>query len=269
MTIEVLNIDCKEMIPYAHQFDVMITDPPYSAHVHASATSQSKGRGTRHRDLGFDHLSDELRAAVHACASAVQRWSIVYSDVESAHKLRDMGGYVRTMAWVRWSMPQLSGDRPPQGFEEVLVFWGQQKGPKSWNGPGNLTHLDHLAFRGEGKHKAEKPLDQMLDLVSWFTNPGDVVLDLFAGSGTTALACSLLGRSCVTTELSPEWCQSARDRIHGSRVSERDLTRVKRWLECDREPISALKEGPSVLRAQKRAEDKQRVRLHDMVRCVI
>ena len=54
-----------------------------------------------------------------------------------------------------------------RGLEHVVVL--HPKGRKRWSGPGNLTHLAHLALRGEGKHKAEKPLDQALDLVSFFS----------------------------------------------------------------------------------------------------
>jgi len=42
--------------------DVMIVDPPYRAHVHKSAVSQSVGGGSRSRDLGFESLSVALRA---------------------------------------------------------------------------------------------------------------------------------------------------------------------------------------------------------------
>ena len=168
-------------------FDVMITDPPYSAHVHASATSQSIGRGTRKRELGFESLSVKARHFVADCAARMRRWSVVYSDVESANWLalsaQAAGAeYVRTLPWVRWSMPQLSGDRPPQGFESLVCL--HRAGPKGkpikkhWNGPGNLTHLAHTCLRGEGKHKCEKPLDQALDLVSFFSDAGDNVLDL-------------------------------------------------------------------------------------------
>lgn len=140
--------------------DVMITDPPYSAHVHRSAVSQSKKRGARKREMGFDHLSPMGRGWIGYAAASVRRWSVVYSCWEGADVLRcvatESGAtYIRTVPWVRWSMPQLSGDRPPQGSEAVLLFHGPAKGKKSWNGPGNLTALDHKCLRGEDKHRAE------------------------------------------------------------------------------------------------------------------
>ena len=244
------------------EFDVMITDPPYSEHVHANATSSSSRGGTRHRDFGFSHIDHTYREAIASWAKRAKRWSVVYSDVEGAHHTIDAvtsAGveYVRTVPWVRWSMPQLSGDHPPQGFEKVLLF--HAKGRKHWSGPGNLTHLAHPCLRGEGKHKAEKPLAQLLDLVSWFSDESETVFDPFMGSGTTALACLMLGRCFVGSELDMHWFEHASARIN-SELSPRDLDQVKRWLAQDDEPTSALSEGPSLVRAAKRKTDKDRVR---------
>ncbi len=252
-------------LAYVSQFDVMITDPPYREHVHVAATSQSPGRGTRKRDLGFDHLSRTARRAVANWTACVRRWSVVYSDVESSNWLNlavqaRKVEYVRTIPWVRWSMPQLSGDRPPQGFEHVMLY--HPKGKKRWNGPGNLTHLAHLALRGEEKHRCEKPLDQALDLVSWFSDIGETVFDPFAGHGTIGLACRLLGRHYVGFEYNerdPVWAQKAAARLKGP-ISDRDRERIDRWLASDSEPASAQTEGPSLLRAQSRAFDKENVK---------
>lgn len=274
MTVQIVQGNALDLSPaFVSQFHFLYTDPPYSEHVHASATSQSKGRGTRKRDLGFQSLSYKLRRKVAECSQLVQRWSVIYSDVESANTLaiscQAQGAeYVRTIPWVRWSMPQLSGDRPPQGFESLVCM--HHAGPrgkpmrKHWNGPGNMTHLSELALRGEGKHKCEKPLDQALRLVSYFSEPGENVLDLFSGSGVIALACYLLGRNCFAVELDGQWTESAKERLanagaFGSRAvsfQDRDWERIRRWLGADDEPVSAQTEGPSVLRAQARARDR-------------
>lgn len=247
---------------YVKSFDVMLTDPPYREHVHANATSQSKVRGTRKRDLGFASLTRRARQAIANWSAIVKRWTVAYSDVESSNWLSlavQARGieYVRTLPWVRWSMPQLTGDRPPQGFEHLLCF--HPKGRKHWNGPGNLTHFEHLALRGEGKHKCEKPLDQALDLVSYFSDIGESIFDPFAGRATIGLACRLLGRSYAGFENDPEEAPKAHARLIGP-LSDRDLERVYRWLSKDSEPVSVLKKGPSLVRAKARQVDKDNVR---------
>lgn len=244
MSITIYNADCRSLATWVPQFDAMITDPPYRAHVHKNATSQSKVRGTRKRDLGFDYLDPTLRRYVGWCAANVKKWSVAYSDVESINWLRISAQatgatYIRSIPWVRWSMPQLSGDRPPTGCEFIVCFWGAQRGAKHWNGPGNLTHLAHKCLRGEGKHKAEKPLDQCLDLVNWFSDPGDTVFDPFVGSGTIGVACAILDRSYVGCELNPEWAAKANERIalaKQGKLSDRDKERAERWLTTDHTP---------------------------------
>ena len=236
---------------------VMITDPPYRAHVHEAATSQSIEGGARHRDLGFDHLTEELRLWTCALASKVERWSVIFSDVESVglwkSGLEQCGAtYIRAIPWVRWSMPQLSGDRPPQGHEMIVVAYGQGKGRKHWNGPGNLTHFAHTALRGEGKHKCEKPLDLMLDLADWFSDPGELVIDPFMGSGTTGVACDLLRRNFHGCEQDAEWHRKAESRLL-SPLSERDRERAARWLARAKE-VDAEKERLAKHTAKVRAK---------------
>jgi site-specific DNA-methyltransferase (adenine-specific) len=258
-------IYCRDSIAldenYVKHFDVQIADLPYREHVHANATSHNyKNRTTRKRDLGFDSLSNQLRERAAFWSAHVRRWSIFYSDVEDSHLLRDAASkngteYIRTIPWVRWSMPQLSGDRPPQGFEHVLLL--HPKGKKHWNGPGNLTHFSHLRLTGDKKHKCEKPLDQALDIVSFFSDVGEWIFDPCAGHGTIGIACRLLGRNYVGFEMNQEWAEKGQRRLLGD---PNDISRIIRWLESDSEPVATLTEGPSLIRAAARALDKENVR---------
>jgi hypothetical protein len=236
--------------------DVMVVDPPYAAHVHKSAVSQSIGGGSRSRDLGFDYLSPALRRRIARFAALTRRWSVIYTDVESMTwwrlSLQAAGAtYVRAIPWVRWSMPQLSGDRPTTGCEMIVVAYGSGKGRKHWNGPGNLLSLEHTCLRGDGKHKTEKPLDQLLDLVSYFSDPGETVFDPCAGSGTTGLASKWLGRQFVGLEVDPQWAAHANRRIEAATpgaplASDRDQARLDRWKRSQAE----------------RAADRERVEAH-------
>jgi site-specific DNA-methyltransferase (adenine-specific) len=271
----ILNQDCMSITPeWASQFACLITDPPYSRHVHSNTISQSAGGGTRERDLGFGYLTPKLRRHVAKVAASVQRWAIIYSDVESSTWLRiscEVAGseYVRTIPWVRWSMPQLSGTVPPQGFEHLLAFHAQHVGKrggrrpkgKEWAGPGNLTalraetpeELDQTCLRGDTKHKAEKPLDQALELVSWFSKPGEFVLDCFAGSGVFGLACALLDRHYVGFELDPKWAEIATLREQIANISTADIERVTRWVTA---PDDSAMTKPSQERKALRHADK-------------
>jgi site-specific DNA-methyltransferase (adenine-specific) len=64
-----------------------------------------------------------------------------------------------------------------------------------------------------GKHPCEKPLAMMRHIVAASSKPGAVVLDCFAGSGTTGVAAASLGREFIGMDLDPRWCNVARARI--------------------------------------------------------
>jgi site-specific DNA-methyltransferase (adenine-specific) len=67
--------------------------------------------------------------------------------------------------------------------------------------------MDHAPIVGG------KPLWLMQDIIGDYTRPGDLVVDPFAGSGTTAIACHRLGRSCITSEQDPATHAMAKARI--------------------------------------------------------
>lgn len=69
----------------------------------------------------------------------------------------------------------------------------------------------------KGKHPAEKPTALLEHAIEVSTFTGDVVLDCFAGSGSTALAALKLGRRAVALEIDPRWVQAITDRVRTAR----------------------------------------------------
>lgn len=70
-------------------------------------------------------------------------------------------------------------------------------------------------------HPAMYPTDLIIEFLRLLTRKGDVVLDPFMGSGSTAVACKQTGRNYIGFDLNPEYCQSAEDRV--ANVSEKWL----------------------------------------------
>ena len=62
-------------------------------------------------------------------------------------------------------------------------------------------------------HPSPKPIDFMNKIIIRFTKENDIILDPFLGSGTTAVACKELGRNYIGIEISPGYCEIARNRI--------------------------------------------------------
>ncbi|MGI8990739.1 MAG: DNA-methyltransferase [Bryobacteraceae bacterium] len=65
-------------------------------------------------------------------------------------------------------------------------------------------------------HPTQKPLALLLDWITKFTEPGELVLDPFMGSGTTGVACEKLGRRFIGIEKNPKYFEMGCARIAGA-----------------------------------------------------
>lgn len=70
-------------------------------------------------------------------------------------------------------------------------------------------------YSGNRFHPTEKAVDTLRPLVETFTQPGDVVLDPFAGSGSSLVTAALLGRRYIGIELESRYCELAEKRLRG------------------------------------------------------
>lgn len=64
------------------------------------------------------------------------------------------------------------------------------------------------------EHSTIKPLAFVQNHILNSTNEGDIVLDPFIGSGTTAVACKNLGRNFIGFEILERWWKIATDRLN-------------------------------------------------------
>lgn len=71
-------------------------------------------------------------------------------------------------------------------------------------------------YSGNRMHPTEKAIGILTPLVRAFSKPGGIVLDPFAGSGSTAVAAALSGRRYIGIELEARYCRHARTRLAGA-----------------------------------------------------
>jgi len=230
--ITIYHGDCRDILPHLQPVDHVITDPPYSDATHNGARTHAKEgkpdpNGRRHlignaeRLVTFDSISlEELRDAYALCAP--RRWLISFCEWRYIRSLEEQPPrglrFVRFGVWVKPNgAPQFTGDRPGTGWEAIGI-WHAANGRLRWNGGGKLAGWSHnITFSGPANHPSvhptTKPLNLVKVLVSDFTDPGDLILDPFAGSGTTARACKDLGRRCILIEREEKYCEVAARRL--------------------------------------------------------
>ncbi len=103
--------------------------------------------------------------------------------------------------------------------DESRAGSGFGKNVSNWVGRDKVypTNVLHMATEtGNKNHSAVFPLDLPEWFIKLFTKSGDVVLDPFVGSGTTALAAIELGRSFVGIDINSEYVTLSRERISES-----------------------------------------------------
>jgi site-specific DNA-methyltransferase (adenine-specific) len=76
-------------------------------------------------------------------------------------------------------------------------------------------------YTGDELHPTQKPVMAIIPLLMAFSNVRDIVLDPFAGSGTTAVAAQALGRRYIGIELDPKYARIAEERLHNEHVHEK------------------------------------------------
>lgn len=211
----------------------VITDPPYEAEAHTLQRRMKRpgepskwdrpGRAERIAEpepLSFLPITEGGRnAAAREIVRVSSRWQVVFCQVEGAVKwtvsLAEAGAKGKRIGvWIKPdAMPQFTGDRPGMGYESIVFT--HQPGRSRWNGGGRVAVFTHNKNTpgGAHDHETQKPLPLMIELVELFTDPDELILDPFAGSGTTGVACLRLGRRFIGIEKDAKYAQVARDRL--------------------------------------------------------
>ena len=101
--------------------------------------------------------------------------------------------------------------------DDVWFLRPQEAAPHAYFEPGHDTWNESRVCgtfkEREGWHGCQMPIGVLNRIIAASSNPGDVVLDPFNGSGTTVVAAALLGRQYVGIDQSEEYVSYARKRL--------------------------------------------------------
>lgn len=233
----IIHGDCFEMLPQIpdKSIDMILTDPPYNT-------------TACHWDVKID-----LQAFWRECNRIIKDNGAMVicsrqpftTDVINAN--RKLFRY--EIIWEK-TMPLgfLDANRMPlRSHENLLLFYqklptyhpqkekgtpyikGKRFGDR-YKGYGSHHGVDVINSNGDrfpksvikisngnqvAKHPTQKPVDLFSWLIKTYTNEGDIVLDAFSGSGTTAVACQRLQRQFVCIEKEREFYEYSVERLNG------------------------------------------------------
>lgn len=121
--------------------------------------------------------------------------------------------------WAKERLAHLS--ETDQIRDESKVGSGFGKRVANWLGRDRVypTNVLYMATECSNRnHSAAFPVDLPAWFIKLFTQPGDIVLDPFIGSGTTAVAAIQLGRNYIGIDVNEEFVELARRRVSETQI---------------------------------------------------
>jgi site-specific DNA-methyltransferase (adenine-specific) len=185
---------------------LILTDPPYGV------------------GLEYDNYNDDY----------LQNWYNLFSKfIIEAKRIASMtilpSCRMASLKWIYNNYPPdwlicwykgSTGHRAFIGFNdwEPLLVYGKNK---------KVQMHDYFFCQPERRdlgHPCPKPVKWAKWLIERTTEPNDIILDPFLGSGTTMEACQELNRNCIGIEISPKYCEIVRKRCFGRQFLDREVS---------------------------------------------
>lgn len=199
--------DCRD-VAWPKPAQLVWTDPPYGID-YVGGTAEKL---TIQND-GADGLAALLEAAfatcLHNCAAGAP-WYVCSppgpDHLEFGKQLGAIGVHRQTLVWAKNSLVL---GRSHFHYKHELIFYGWKPGASCLHPPPDRKQDSVWAFdrpSASKEHPTMKPVALVAHAIELSSDPGDLVLDPFMGSGTTLIASEQLGRASCGTELDPAYC---------------------------------------------------------------
>lgn len=204
----IIHGDCIEQLQSLpdRSIDLVVTDPPYLVN---------------YRDRnGRRILNDDCPERVISCFPEVYRalrqdtlcvCFYGWGSVDLFFRAWKDAGF-RPVGHIVWSKNYASGTGFLDRCHEQAYLLAKGRPPMPTQ---PLKDVQPWEYSGNKAHPTEKAISVIQPLIRAFSQPDDLVLDPFAGSGSTCVAAALSGRHYLGIELESEYCKLARRRLAG------------------------------------------------------
>lgn len=197
------------------KYDLIVMDPPYGVQYRSN-------RGQNFDAILNDDGGLDLDLVVAECCRILRPWRHLYVFGGLGFGDAPVGG-TASLVW----------DKEMIGMGDLSLPWGPQHeaidfgvyvpskaARKRGDGrlaarlrQGSVLRVQRPNSRQVSRHPTEKPILLLRQLIESSSCIGDIVLDPFLGSGSTAVAAILSGRRCVGVELDEQYLPTAIERI--------------------------------------------------------
>ena len=204
--IKLLLGDCFDVFPtLTEQYGLWFSDPPWNQKKDYGAMTDD--------DLPIEQYTERMRRVVEWGRKHTDNRIALLVGSKLTHLFWDLLPEARHIVIKKGAIATPTPDMFYRQFASLLVT------AKPYERCHDLW--DGLRFPGEGyyfrepryPHPGLTSLKMTKRVLRYFSKPGDTIVDLFAGTGTTAVACIEMSRNFVGCEINPEYFAIAQKRI--------------------------------------------------------
>lgn len=205
---QIIHGDCTAVLPTlpAESINLVVTDPPYGV----------RYRDREGRSIANDDCLDVVLGAFPDLYRVLKRDSLCvcfygWNRIDEFFAAWTAAGF-RPVGHIVWHKGYASSTRFLEARHEqaYLLAKGRPRPP-----PAPVPDVQPWEYSGNRAHPTEKAVGILTPLIRSFSQPGEVVLDPFSGSGSTAVASALCGRRYLGIELEARYCTIAERRLAG------------------------------------------------------
>ena len=187
------------------QADLLLTDPPYNVDYEGTA---GKIENDNMEDLAFREFLTQAFTNANEVMKPGAAFYIWHADSEGYNfrgACHDIGWQVRQcLIWNKNSL--VMGRQDYQWKHEPCLYGWKAGAAHNWYaGRSQTTVLDFDKPKHNDLHPTMKPLALFGYLAQNSTKKGDIILDLFGGSGTSLIVAEQTGRKCYMMEYDPKF----------------------------------------------------------------
>ena len=188
---------------------MVFMDPPYDVKY---AGKTARKLTVLNDDLGDGHYDFLLGACKNALAMTNGAIYICMSSSElhTLHRaFTDAGGHWST--YIIWTKHHFTLGRSDYQRQHESILYGWREGADHyWCGDRDQSDVWFVKRPAANRdHPTTKPVELVERAIRNSSRPGDIVLDLFGGAGTTMIACENLTRRARLIEIDPRYCDVA------------------------------------------------------------
>ena len=217
---KIYNQDCLEGMKYipCKSIDLIVTDPPYKTTSRGSSGGtggilkeeiNKRGKVFKHNDIEFNEWLPELYRVLKDTGHAY--------IMSNNKNLKDMLMEIENVGFniyktLIWAKNSPITNMYYMDSHEYIIFCRKGKAKRINNcGTKSVLNVDNPRNK---VHPTEKPVELMEVLINNSSQEGELVLDPFMGSGSTAIACINTKRNFIGFELDEKYYKTAVDRIN-------------------------------------------------------